>query len=110
YTPNTKSTFGRINGEGLLAFYNIVESFSCSFIDENNVGAEDKFRTFRDMLVEACLRAFPKRTYCNKERPYIAHWFSDELRKMRDHLSFLGDVCKRCGSPNLAEFKIFRNK
>ncbi|KAL3288572.1 hypothetical protein HHI36_003011 [Cryptolaemus montrouzieri] len=63
--------------------------------------------TFRPVTGEGRLAFYNivERTYCNKERPYITHWFSGELRKMRDHLSFLGDVCKRCGSPNLGNSK-----
>ncbi|KAL3266224.1 hypothetical protein HHI36_010406 [Cryptolaemus montrouzieri] len=90
-TPNTKSTFTPVT---LMRIMLVL-----------------KTPYFHGYAGGGMVAAFPEMTYCNKKSSYIKHWYRDELRKMRDHLSFLGDVCKRCGSlSNLGAFKIFKNK
>ena len=105
----SKKSFRPITQQGLIEFYNYVETQSWDFIN-TNLDAITKFELFMDFIQGAYLQSFPIKTYKVKtNQPHKTNWFNDELKQKREHLSFLGEVAKQYNTPaNRYEYNKFK--
>lgn len=77
---------------GLNKFHNIVDSLSWDFIGGNS-DVNKCFEHLTTLLENAYQQAFPEKTYTvRSDHSPAVEWFSDDLKMMREHLNFLGEL------------------
>ncbi|KAL3275234.1 hypothetical protein HHI36_020003 [Cryptolaemus montrouzieri] len=84
---------------GFNSLHSILEQLNWD-IDDRNIGANVAFNTFHDNFVDAYKLAFlikEPRSVCHdvRSRGSHLHWFTDQLREMRNHLRFLSELYER---------------
>lgn len=103
--PGTlKKKLRPITQKGLFLFHTKLSNFSWDFID--NTDAERTCERFVSVLNEAYNECFPEGWYAVRPEGGVS-WFSQELRAMREHLRFLGEVSRQY---NTLENKACYNK
>lgn len=81
---------------GKNKFHGIMSSCTWECITDFSLDINEKFQIFLNTILQAYNQSFPEKLvrFENKYSMKVA-WYTDDLRKMRDHLQFLNEVCKR---------------
>ena len=91
-----RKTYRPITRRGKNLFYNHIASQTWLFVKDQNIELEDKFAMFLNILEDAYLSSFPEKNYSvRSDQSYNISWFTNELREMREHLHFLGDLTRQ---------------
>lgn len=95
-----KYSIGRpITERGKFHFYNVISEVNFDFVYDESLAIEKRFELFMGVLSDAYLGAFPERILRFRGQQPLA-WFNEELKKMREHLKFLSEVCIHHNTPN----------
>lgn len=78
---------------GKFVFYQLIEGLSWEFVGNNEVDVNNKFQIFCNLIKGAFCQAFPEKCYVKREAGKLFPWFNDSLRRMREQLHFLQDLC-----------------
>lgn len=77
---------------GFIALYNIIDKSDWDFVRSEVLGPNEKLLMFMDIIVEACVVAFPERTRVvdtSRTHVFTVGWFDGKLRESREKLKLL---------------------
>ncbi|KAJ3661565.1 hypothetical protein Zmor_005956 [Zophobas morio] len=81
-----------ITESGKIKLYDMLYYQNWDFIDDKTTDVDTKLDLFLDVIINACNLSFPEITFKNKKDGHDVIWFTDELKKMREHLAFLNEL------------------
>lgn len=82
-----------ITTTGKNKFFDIISTCSWEFVGDHTLDINEKFRIFLNIILQAHNESFQEKlVYFANSHTIKINWFTDELRKMRDHLKFLNET------------------
>lgn len=109
YSFLDSKTFRPITQHGQNSFYQLLSEETWSFVSDDELDPNQKFRKFIQTLENAYFSSFPEKTYrYRSDQPTIIPWFNNNLKIMRDKLAFLRELKNQYNCVSTQEYNQYR--
>lgn len=100
-----------VTSGGLFLFNNLIQDLDWGFLDSPDLSLEYKFKFFIESLQELVVNCFPEKKVLCRNNSFTLQWFNNDLRSMRNTLSFMSDACRNSNDPRLlSNLKSYRKR